>query len=34
VPADSVDPLLRGLAVECELAELDDDALLPGEDVE
>ncbi|MGH3171686.1 MAG: hypothetical protein ACRDN0_38225 [Trebonia sp.] len=33
VPADSVDPLLRDLAVECELVELDDDALLPGEDV-
>ncbi|MGH3207338.1 MAG: hypothetical protein ACRDNO_06230, partial [Trebonia sp.] len=34
VRAASVDPLLLALAVECELVEVDDDSLLPGEDVE
>ena len=34
VRAASVDPLLLGLAVECELVERDGDTLVPGDDVE
>lgn len=34
VRAATVDPLLLGLAVECELVERDGDTLVPGEDVE
>ena len=34
VRAATVDPLLLNLAVECELVDRDDDALVPGDDVE